>query len=224
MAKNFRSRLGIRSLMSRRLSSKAMPRFCSSNTRPNSLPIGRPISVATMLKPKPRLCPARSERASISRASGSWAAKAFSRRLRRNSSHTSGSEPNARPAKRNQRRVDPHHGPQADSHHRQHRRYHRELANGQIGVGLFEQQADVAEPLDERVDEARLVVQRLGQDAAFFGRGVFRGGWASRRRSAGRGGRRSYSPACCAAARPPRPPARRLPRTPVRAISAGLTA
>ena len=52
-----------------------------------------------MLKPKPRLCPERSERASISRASGSWAANAFSRLLRRISSHPSGSKPNKMPVK-----------------------------------------------------------------------------------------------------------------------------
>ena len=40
MTKNFRSRLGMRSLRSRRLSSKGMPRFCSSKTRPNSRLIG----------------------------------------------------------------------------------------------------------------------------------------------------------------------------------------
>jgi len=36
-----------------------IPRFCSSNTRPNSFPIGSGISVDTMLKPNARLCPAR---------------------------------------------------------------------------------------------------------------------------------------------------------------------
>ncbi len=70
-----------------------MPRFCSSNTRPNSFEMGSPISVATMFMPKPRLCPARSERAIISKASGSCAAKARSRFRRRKSTHKSGTLP-----------------------------------------------------------------------------------------------------------------------------------
>ena len=42
------------------------------------------------LNPEARLCPARSERASMSRASGSWTAKAFRRRRRRHKSQSDG--------------------------------------------------------------------------------------------------------------------------------------
>ena len=51
MTKNLRSRLGIRSHIDRSESSREMPRFCSSKTRPNSLLSGGDISPATMLKP-----------------------------------------------------------------------------------------------------------------------------------------------------------------------------
>ena len=74
-----------------------MPRFCSSNTRPNSLLIGCGISVATMLNPKARLWPARSVRASISRASGNCAANAFRRRLRRKAAKQAAASPSATP-------------------------------------------------------------------------------------------------------------------------------
>ena len=48
MAKNLKSRSGIRSVSESRDSSRATPRFCSSKTRPNSLPSGGPISPATI--------------------------------------------------------------------------------------------------------------------------------------------------------------------------------
>ena len=60
VTKNLRSRLGMRSARLCRLSSMGMPRFCSSKTRLNSLPMGAAISLPTMLKPKARLCPAQS--------------------------------------------------------------------------------------------------------------------------------------------------------------------
>ena len=171
--------------------------------------------MATMLKPKARLCPARSERASISRASGSWAAKVFSRRLRRNSSHTSGSEPMQQAGQRHQRRVDAARTTaRAIPTARQHRRDHRQLADGQVGVGLLEQQVDVAEPLERTTGTMPgLVVQRLGEDAGFFAAPSLAAA-ARWRRSAGRGGLRSCCPARLRSSRPPRPPARRRPQTP----------
>ncbi len=87
----------MRSVRLWRVSSSGTPRFCSSKTRPNSLLIGWGISADTRLKPKARLCPARRVRAIISRASGSCAAKAFRRFLRRISSHTNGSDPMSTP-------------------------------------------------------------------------------------------------------------------------------
>ena len=206
----------MRSVMPRRLSSRGMPRFCSSNTRPNSLLIGSGISVATMLKPKPRLCPERSERASISRASGSCAAKAFSRRLRRISSHTSGSTPSRMPHQRHQRGVDAHHGPQADSRSPPAPpRSPASLAMVRFVSACSNSRLMLPNRSTNDCDDARPVVQRLGEDAGFFGRGVL-GGGSARRRSTGRGGPRSCWPACRAAAGPRRPPARRLPRTPER--------
>ena len=82
MAKNLRSRFGTRLVKSSSASSSGLPRFCSSNVRLNSPPIGSDISCATRLKPAARLCPARSARAISSSASGSWAANFFSRRFR----------------------------------------------------------------------------------------------------------------------------------------------
>ena len=52
-----------------------------------------------MLKPKARLCPARRPRANISKASGNWAAKSFSRWRRRYSNQPAGSIPMAMPAR-----------------------------------------------------------------------------------------------------------------------------
>ena len=97
------------------------------------------ISVATMLKPKARLWPARSVRASISRASGNCAANAFRRRLRRNSSHIIGSEPMSNADQRYQCRVNPHAWrqtpiPSTASTHRDD----RELGDREVRIGLLE--------------------------------------------------------------------------------------
>ena len=165
VTKNRRSRLGTRSHIDRRLSSMATPRFCSSNTRPNSLPIGALISAATALKPKARLCPDRRMRAIISRASGSCMLKAFSRFFRRQRSQNMGSEPAAIAGQRD-------HGHGALHGHRhgtagqpQDHRSHGQLAHRERGVGLLEEQVEVAELLEPLGQHVRRVVQRPGQDA-----------------------------------------------------------
>ena len=70
-----------------------MPRFCSSNTRPNSLPSGGRISLATMLKPERQALPGAERPGEHFQASGSCMANAFSRRLRRKRIQTAGSVP-----------------------------------------------------------------------------------------------------------------------------------
>ena len=194
-----------------------MPRFCSSNTRPNSLPIGRAISLATMLKPKPRLWPARSERASISRASGSCAANAFSRLRRRNSSQQ-------------QRQRRQHQAPPAGSAttwmpratasgtpaagHGQPRSA-ASLATVERRVGLFEQQVDVAEALEQasRTTPGH-VVQRLGRARCLLGSGPRLGASPAMPVPVSRS-RRSSSLCWCGLSaqqqRARRPPGRRLP-------------
>ena len=72
--------------------------------------------------------------------------------------------------------MDAHHGPQGDPDHREHRRDRRQFADGQARIGLLEKQIDVAEPLDERLEDAGPVVQGLGENAGFFGLGVLGGG------------------------------------------------
>ncbi len=167
VAKNFRSRLGMRSVM---LSQACRPAGCpgSAPRRRGRTPCrsAAGISAATRLKPDARLCPARSARASISRASGSCAAKAF-RRLRPPQQQPQ--QRQRRPATRRpaaaRRRDEP---ADASTHERADARpctpeMQQKLRRGQRRVGLLEQQAQM---LPKRVDESPrtmpgAVVQRL---------------------------------------------------------------
>ena len=172
-----------------------MPRFCSSKTRPNSLPIGAAISVATMLKPKARLCPARSARASISRASGSWAAKAFSRRLRRNSSQTSGSDAHQQcpPSGIRAGWMLQHEPPGRIPATASTAEIAASLATVRVVSACSNSRSMLPKRSRNDSSEAGPVVQRLGEDAGLLQPAVL-GRPAPRRRSAGRGGPRS----CCA--------------------------
>ncbi len=198
-----------------------MPRFCSSKTRPNSLLIGGGISVATMLKPKARLWPARSERASISRASGSCAAKAFSRRLRRHK------QPEERQAaitdadQRQQQRVDarstsPSDAPPAPGP--------REIG-GQLAA--WSGSCRPARTAGRCCRTARGTFRRGPACRPAAGRGCWLclarpslAGGGRDAGQAGRGGLRSCWPACRATAGPRRRPGRRLRRTPRRRSAA----
>ena len=62
---------GARRVMSATAFSNGMPSSCASNARANSMETGVGISVATILNELCSACPARSERAIISSASGS---------------------------------------------------------------------------------------------------------------------------------------------------------
>ena len=67
-----------------------MPRFCSSNTRPNSLAIGARHFLGDQVEAGRQAVAGRSAREISSRASGSCVANCFNRLRRRNSSHISG--------------------------------------------------------------------------------------------------------------------------------------
>ena len=80
--KNLRSIFGTRLTRLSSDSSRGIPRFCSSNTRPNSTPSGADISPDTILNPAVRLWPERRHRDSISKASGNCSENALKRLLR----------------------------------------------------------------------------------------------------------------------------------------------
>ena len=118
-----------------------------------------------MLKPKPRLCPDRSDRAIISRASGNWAAKLFQPSFaphqhpdQRQAAHDHGHQ-------RHQHRINANGKRQYPADNRHAHRNQQQLHDRQRCVGLLEQHVDVAEPFEESLENAGRVVQRLGQNA-----------------------------------------------------------
>ena len=197
VTKNFRSRLGTRSARSAELSSRGMPRFCSSKTRPNSLPSGAGISVATRLKPKARLCPARSAAGQHFHGVGQLGGEGLQPPLpppedarTAAGSASTGRRRAARPWPPGAPMTQPPARPPPGSP-----REPASLRHGQRRVGLLEQQLEVAEAFEERLEQARPGSSGRASSAALLQQVLLgrRGDW---RRSAGPAGPRCGLPAC----------------------------
>ena len=141
------------------------PRFCSSNTRPNSFPIGSLISAPTALKPKARLCPERRTRAIISRASGSCVLKVFKPLLAAKQEPAHGQRTGGDAAQRDRRRRALHGDRRGAPGQPQDGRKGGQAANGERRIGLLEKQIEVAELLEPLGQHAGRVVQGPCQDA-----------------------------------------------------------
>ena len=132
-----------------------MPRFCSSNTRPNSLLIGSDISVDTILKPKARLWPARSDAGEHFQSIGQLCAKGFQPALAAHEQPHERQRAHQQPDQRHQRRMD------ADAPRRRPippppwpPKWPR-AAHRQARVGLLEQQSNIAKPFDKCLARCR---------------------------------------------------------------------